>query len=62
MDLGREILEVKLTSVEVQSNEAERPLVDRTVDSDVDTAHEAHVSVEEQGFGASIGVGGMPVP
>jgi hypothetical protein len=31
MDLGREVVEVKLTSVEVESDEAERPLVDLAV-------------------------------
>ena len=47
MDLGREIREVILTSVEVQSNEAERSLVDSSVDPYVDAAHEAHVGVEQ---------------
>jgi len=46
VDLGREIREVILTSVEVQSNEAERSFVDSSVEADVSAAHEAHVSVE----------------
>ena len=58
--LGREIREVILTSVEVQSNEAEHTLVHGSVETDIDAAHETHVSVEKQCLGAPIGVGGRP--
>ena len=47
VDLGREILEVILTSVEVQSNEAECSLVDRSILAHIHTAHKAHVGVEQ---------------
>jgi hypothetical protein len=60
VDLGREVREVILTSVEVQSNEAERTFVHGSVLADIDTAHEAHVCVEKQGLGAPIRVGGRP--
>ena len=56
VDLGREILEVILTSVEVQSNEAERTFVDRSIHSDVDATHETHVGIEKQSLGASVGI------
>src|SRR5260370_31962590 len=62
MNLGGEIREVILTSVEVQSNEAERPLVDCSVDTHIHAAHEAHVCVEQQCLGASVRVRRGPVP
>jgi hypothetical protein len=48
MNLGRKVREVKLTSVEVQSNEPERPLMDVSVQSHIDAAHEAHVRVKKK--------------
>ncbi len=56
VDLGREIREVILTSVEVQSNEAECSLVDRSILANIDAAHEAHVCVEQKCFCASVWV------
>ena len=56
VDLCREIGEVILTSVEVQSNEAERTFVDRSIHSDVDATHETHVGIEKQSLGASVGI------
>ena len=56
VDLGREVREVILTSVEVQSNKAKSAFVDCSVHSDVHTAHKAHVGVEQQSFLASIGI------
>ena len=48
MDLSGEIREVILTSVKVQSNEPECPLMDMSVQSDVDAAHEPHVCVKQK--------------
>jgi hypothetical protein len=48
MDLSGEVREVILTSVKVQSNESERPLVDTSVQSHVDAAHEPHVCVKQK--------------
>jgi hypothetical protein len=49
--LGREVREVILTSVEVQSDKAEGTLVMLPIHTDVLTSHEAHVGVEEKGAG-----------
>ena len=62
VNLGGEILEVILTSVEVQSNEAKCSFMDRSINTDVDAAHEAHVGIEQKGLGAPIGVGGRTGP
>ena len=43
--LGRKIDEVKLTSIEVQSDEPERPVVHLPIFADVHPLHEAHVRV-----------------
>jgi len=56
MNLGREVVEVILTSVEVQSDEPENSLVDRVVLADVDPAHESHVGIELEGLGAAVGI------
>jgi hypothetical protein len=48
MDLAGEIREVILTSVEIQSNEPERPLMCTSVQSHVDAAHEPHVCVKKK--------------
>lgn len=50
MDLGAEVVEVKLTSIEVKSNESERSFVYRAVLADIDATHEAHVRVEKEGL------------
>ena len=60
MNLGREIREVILTPVEVQSNEAERSFMDGSVLAHIDTAHEAHVGVVKKRFGAPVRVRGGP--
>jgi hypothetical protein len=44
--LGGEVCEVEPTSVEIQSNEAERPPVNGAILADVDTLHKAHIGVE----------------
>ena len=49
VDLGRESVEVVPTSVEVQSNEAESSLMDRSILTHVNAAHEPHVGVEQKG-------------
>lgn len=46
MDLGGEVREVILTSVKIQSNEPERPLMYTSVQSHVGAAHEPHVGVK----------------
>jgi hypothetical protein len=56
MHLGGEVCEVKLTSVEVKSNESERPVVHGAIPADVDALHEAHVGVEEECLGAAVGM------
>jgi hypothetical protein len=48
VNLGGELLEVEPTSVEVQSNESERPPVNSAILADVDPLHEAHIGVEEK--------------
>jgi hypothetical protein len=45
VNLGRKIDEVKLTSIEVYSDELKRPLVHLPIVADVFPLHEAHVSV-----------------
>src|SRR5438309_3679007 len=55
-DLGRETVEVVPTSIEVQSNEAEGSLMDRSILTHVNAAHEPHVGVEQKGFCRSVGV------
>ena len=54
MDLRAKIDEVKLTSIEVNSYESERSLVNGTVLADIDPFHEANVGVVEQRLGATI--------
>jgi len=50
VDLGREIYEVELTSIEVKSDQRERTLVDRSVNTHVDPTHETHVGIKEECF------------
>src|SRR5260370_15449393 len=57
VDLRREVYEVILTSVEVESHESEGAFVNRSVGTYVHTVHEAHISVKEQRFSGSIGIG-----
>jgi len=56
VNLGGEVLEVEPTSVEVQSNESERPLVNGAILADVDTFHKPHIGVEEERLDAAIGI------
>ena len=58
VNLGGEVLEVEPTSVEIQSNEAERPSVRMSILGDVDTLHEAHISVKEERLGTAVGIRG----
>ena len=55
MNLGGEVREVELTSVQVKSNEPERRLVNFAVQADVGTLHEPHVGVEQQRLDAAVG-------
>jgi len=54
MDLRAKIDEVKLTSIEIQSYESERALVNGTVLADIDPLHEAHVGVVKERLGAAV--------
>ena len=58
VNLGGEILEVEPTSVQVESDEPERRLVNLAVQADVGALHEPHVSVEQQLLDAAVGVPG----
>jgi hypothetical protein len=58
MNLGGEIREVELTSVQVKSNEPERRLVNGAVQADVSTLHEPHVGVEQQRLDATVRIPG----
>lgn len=61
--LGGEVYEVELTSVEVKSNESERPPVDVAVLADVDALHKAHIGIEEERLDAAVGIlGGSGSP
>ena len=54
VNLGGEVGEVELTSVEIQSNEPERPGVNGAILADVDTFHKAHIGVEQELLDAAI--------
>jgi hypothetical protein len=56
VDLGGEVCEVKLTSVEIESNESERPPVDSAILTDIDTLHKAHIGVEKERLDAAVGI------
>ena len=60
VNLGGEVCEVKLTSVEVQSNEAERPRVNGAILANIDALHKAHVGVEQERLYAAIRIPGGP--
>lgn len=48
VDLRREGIEVKLTYKDIQSDKAERVVVDLPIHANVCTLHEPHVGIEEQ--------------
>ena len=60
VNLSGEVCEVKLTSVEVQSNESERPPVNGAILADVDTLHKAHIGIEQERLGAAVRLPGGP--
>ena len=60
VNLGGEVCEVKLTSVEVQSNEAERPCMNAAILTDIDALHKAHIGVEQERLDAAIRIPGGP--
>src|SRR5579859_4178069 len=63
MDLRREGVEVKLTSVEIQSDKAEGALVYSAVYADIDALHKAHVDIEQQTSGScALNLGGADEP
>jgi len=54
--LGGEVNEVEPTSVEVKSNESERPLVNVAIHAFVDALHKTHIGVEEERLGTAVGI------
>ena len=60
MNLGGEVCEVELTSVQVKSNEPERRLVNGAVQANVGALHEPHVGVEQERLDAAVGIPGGP--
>jgi hypothetical protein len=60
VNLGGEVCEVELTSVEVKSNEPERPPVNGAILADVGALHKAHIGVEQERLYASVGIPGGP--
>ena len=60
VNLGGEVCEVELTSVEIQSNEPERPRVNGAILAYIDTFHKAHIGVEQQRLYAAIRIPGGP--
>src|SRR6266446_8430669 len=61
MNLGGEVCEVEPTSVEVESNESERRLVNGAILADVGALHKPHVGVEEERLDAAVGIPGGSV-
>jgi hypothetical protein len=59
MDLGRVMDKVKLTLVDVESDEGERASVKVSVYALVDALHEAHVGVPEEGIAAVVRPGAL---
>jgi hypothetical protein len=60
VNLGGEVCEVELTSVEVKSNEPERPPVNGAILADVHTLHKAHIGVEQKRLDATVRIPGGP--
>jgi hypothetical protein len=56
VNLGAKVDEVKLTSIEINSYESERSLVNGAVLADIDPLHETDVGVVEQRLGAAVGI------
>ena len=60
VNLGGEVDEVELTSVEVKSNEAERSPVNCPILADIDALHKAHIGVEQKRLDAAVRILGGP--
>ena len=60
VNLGGEVFEVEPTSVEIKSNEPERPPVNVAILADVDTLHKAHIGVEQERLDAAVRIPGGP--
>jgi hypothetical protein len=58
VNLGGEVVEVELTSVEIKSNEPERPPVNGAILADVGTLHKTHIGVEQERLGAAVRIPG----
>jgi hypothetical protein len=56
MDLGSEIYEVILTSIEVKSDQRKGTPVDGSIDPHIYAVHEAHVGVEEERLLRTVGI------
>ena len=57
VNLGSEVYEVILTSIEVKSDQGKGTTMDGPIETNIRAAHEAHVGVEEKLLGRSIAVG-----
>ena len=56
VNLGSEICEVILTSIEVKSDQRKGTPVDGSIDTDIYAVHEAHVGIEEERLGRTVGI------
>jgi hypothetical protein len=60
VNLGGEVDEVELTSVEIKSNEPERSVVNAAILADIDTLHKSHIGVEQERLDAAVRIPGGP--
>jgi hypothetical protein len=60
VNLGGEVCEVEPTSVEIKSNEPERPPVNGAILADVGALHKAHIGIEQERLYASVRLPGGP--
>jgi len=60
VNLGGEVDEVELTSVEIKSNEPERSVVNGAILTNVDTLHKADIGVEQERLDAAVRIPGGP--
>ena len=54
VNLGGEVCEVEPTSVEIKSNESERPPVHSAIHADIGALHKPHIGVEEKLLGTAV--------
>ena len=60
VDLGGEVCEVELTSVEVESNKPECPPVNGAILADVNAFHKTHIGVEQKRLNSAVRIPGGP--